>query len=924
MIQANTQRRRRSSQQSISPQFLLRVGGLPIDVVDALHFEQTVERIEQLLSLEKILAERKDALVDAMFEEVNAHKGHQALRRKLINLKRDIFNQKMLDGLAEKRELALLLSAPARELLLAWLDIWKRYQELLADAPLLFTQELEQKRALLKATINTPGFRQGIALASPALDSAVDAYLVAANDHLNRNARTVERSLMEYLLRTACKTSPFSTFTSVAAGSFAPLAGATAPDISYQAGEMLPRSFTTFNVAVLYKLSNVLLNSATLRTDFFVRLTPGWQMQDEYIRYVRRISQDNGKEDGLMALSTVHEDVFYLPLGRMLEALQALLDHGQKMRLSEISAALCALPEYTQAREEIDTYLDRLLQLGLLVVPDLQLDLQSGRVLSSYCQQLRALEIAEVDSLADSLQEIETLVDAYASAPHTQRPALMREVKRRVVDCFAALGEPEITLPRTLIYEDTILPQSQFVANELSWQKILSHMGELQQILPVFDLNLEKKIVTQGYFRARYGAGQRCDDFLAFVDDFRQNFFEQYLQGSKGSFGQSAHTNYFQQPELERLHSVRQVITDYLCRATAQQQSQGSELVLDDNFIQAILPYVPENKLDMASNAFLVQFAREGGDPLAIVNHIYAGFTQNFSRFVYFFCNEEGSQVLPLLKATLQRISPPGVVFAELKGGYDATNLNIHPPVTAYELVCPGERCTRPLEEQIPLEDLTILDDGGEGHLHLYSKRLGKEVIPLYLGFLLPMLLPETQQILLSFSYTSMCMLDLWKGINEQAADEKLVAYPRLRYKNLVLQRAQWRLPATLFPQREPGQDDFTFFLHLNRWRREQGLPRRIFIAPKQAFGSPKAQDQPAEEGNVAGQQMRNYKPLYLDFENFFSMTLLEALVRDSTHTLVLTEMLPNQGQLWLKQQGHSYVSEFMLEIHTIKEETDA
>jgi hypothetical protein len=127
-----------------------------------------------------------------------------------------------------------------------------------------------------------------------------------------------------------------------------------------------------------------------------------------------------------------------------------------------------------------------------------------------------------------------------------------------------------------------------------------------------------------------------------------------------------------------------------------------------------------------------------------------------------------------------------------------------------------------------------------------------------------------------------------------------------------------------LFPQREPGQDDFTFFLHLNRWRREQGLPRRIFIAPKQAFGSPKAQDQPAEEGNVAGQQMRNYKPLYLDFENFFSMALLEALVRDSTQTLVLTEMLPNQGQLWLKQQGHSYVSEFMLEIHTIKEETDA
>lgn len=923
MIQASTQRRKRSYQPDISPQFLLRVGGLPIDVVDALRFEQTVERIEQLLSLEQLLAERKDALVDAMFEEVNAHKESQALRRKLINLKRDIFNQKMLDAFEEKRSLALALSTPARELLLEWLDLWERYQQLLTDAPRLFAEELNQKRSALKATIATPGFRQGIALASPVLDSAVDAYLAASNQHLNRNARTAERSLMEYLLRTACKTSPFSTFTSVSAGSFVSPADSTTPDISYQASEMVQKSFTTLNVAVLYKLSNTLLASETLRKELSVRLTTGWQIQDEYIRYVRRIGMDSGEEDSPLALSAIHEDVFYLPLSRMLETLLALLDQGQTMRLREISAALRSLPEYAQAGEEIDAYLDRLLQLGLLVVPDLQLDLQSTRLLTSYCQGLRALRIATTDALADNLLEIEALVDAYATASHTQRNTLMGEVKRRVMDCFITLGAPEIAIPRTLIYEDTMLPLPQLAANEVAWQKILSDMAELQKILPAFDINMEKKIVTQGYFRARYGAGQRCDDFLAFVDDFRQNFFEQYLQGSRASFGQSGHVNHFQQPELDRLHQVQQVVTNYMRQATAHQQEQSAEVILAEDFIQAILPYIPEAMLDIASNTFFAQFVRENKEPLAIVNHIYTGFTQNFSRFAYLFRSEEGYQVLPLLKETLQKISPPGAVYAELKGGYDATNLNMHPPVTAYELVCSGDKSTRPLDEQIPLEDLSIVDDGIDGHLRLYSKRLEKEVIPLYLGFLLPMMLPEIQQILLTFSYNTMCILNLWKGVKEKPAEEQLVAYPRLRYKNLVLQRAEWKLSSAQFPQRDPGQDDFTFFLNINRWRREKGLPRQLFVASDKVFGAPKAQEQSAKEGKPA-QQMRNYKPLYLDFENFFVVTLLEALVRDSTQTLVLSEMLPNQDQLWLEQQGQSYVSEFVLEINTTRGETDA
>ncbi|WP_265736789.1 lantibiotic dehydratase [Actinacidiphila yeochonensis] len=65
-------------------------------------------------------------------------------------------------------------------------------------------------------------------LASPTLDGQLDAYISDAAPVPDKRGRKKERSLLSYLYRTACKTSPFSTFTAVATGEFRP-APAPAP-----------------------------------------------------------------------------------------------------------------------------------------------------------------------------------------------------------------------------------------------------------------------------------------------------------------------------------------------------------------------------------------------------------------------------------------------------------------------------------------------------------------------------------------------------------------------------------------------------------------------------------------------------------------------------------------------------------------------
>jgi hypothetical protein len=295
-----------------------------------------------------------------------------------------------------------------------------------------------------------------------------------------------------------------------------------------------------------------------------------------------------------------------------------------------------------------------------------------------------------------------------------------------------------------------------------------------------------------------------------------------------------------------------------------------------------------------------------------IINHIYPGLTLMFSRFAHFFREEEGHHLIAQLRATLQQLQPLGAVFAELKGGNDTTNLNLHPQVTGYELVCPGDLSSRPQDEQIPLEDLFIQDDERAGTLRLYSKRLGKEVIPLYLGFLHPIALPEIQQVLLNFSYAATCPLDLWRGVSIATDEDTIVYYPRLRYKDIVLQRAHWEIPAGAFPRRASGQPDEDFFLSVTRWRHTHGLPSRVFVT----FESPRPTPSSHPAAAELAQRTRSYKPLYVDFENYFSVALLEVSLHDVTDRLHMTEMLPQADHLWLKYEGQSYISELVWEMN--------
>lgn len=879
------------------PRFMLRVGGLPYETAAALATPASAAWADGVLDARLRLRERGARLADTLQERVAHLLEDPAARRTLINLRRDVYNLRAPRGLA-----AAEAHLPAAELaeLHAWAAERERHEALLLTGSAILAEEIAAGRRELRRVARDTDLRLGIQLSSPSMDAYLDGYLRRADGALSKRERRIERSLLEYLFRTACKTSPFSTLTAVSAGVFAETDG---EPLAASVSGWGKRGSARLNIAVLARLSDLLTTAPEVRRDLPLRATSSTQVGRDRVRYLRKVRGANGDADAAVTLDAVHESLFFLPGGDTLTDVLAMFEGGATVRFAEAVRRLCERDARRPA-EEVARYLAQLLRLGLLVVPDLHLDIHDPDPVGSYRRGLQRLGTRWADELAVLVEQMGADVSEFAEGELSHRRELLARVGESVAQAHRTLGRDDVPVLRTLVYEDTTLPGLAVTGDTGTWARRLTPgLARLARILPAFDGNLVRRLVTKGYFRARYGEGGRCEDFLSFAHRFDQDFYSNYNQRLRrhqrfDGTDLRPYDNWFRQEEIAGIDRARAAVAEQMRRRGRDARTTGADVELDEGFLEAVEGLLPRPE-GLRSLSFFLQLAdgtdrdRAGngvddgaGDPLVVVNRVYSGLTLLFSRFAH--CFDDG--LTASLRRSLADAVPQGAVFAELKGGYDATNLNLHPVVTPYEVVCPGETSFRPAHEQIPVEDLIVEHDAAADRLRLRSRRLGVEVIPVYLGFLLPMALPEVQQVLLNFSCTTMVQLDLWEGTGLPDGDSGVL--PRVRLGNMVLQRKSWRFAADQLPPVVAGQSDEQWYLVWREWQRSHGLPGRVFAS-------------------LGGE----HKPQYVDFDSYACLRLLETAARKSDSAVVLTEMLPGPGQLWLRDGRHRYVTELTVQL---------
>ncbi|WP_327367858.1 lantibiotic dehydratase [Streptomyces sp. NBC_01217] len=886
--------------------FMLRVAGLPVESVRALRCPDSRRWADEVLYATERLRADGERLGDLIHGLVGGSED-EALRRTLLALRRDVFNNRLPRPEAADRATDLVekLDTAAGEALAAWLTGRRRLEEHRAAGAALLADETGRARAALRRMAGEERLRKGLPLASPTLDAQLDAY--ARSDAAappDKKQRKIERSLLSYLYRTACKTSPFSTFTGVALGTFTKGAGDGGQGLGVQGlGVRVDDAWAgrlRLNVAAVGRLAEAVIADPVRRADLPVALASGWGRDDDRVRYVRRwVTQ--GDEDSAVTFDAVKDRLFFLRRSGTLERLLGLFEEHGTLRYGELAGWLA---EDRGADEpECAHYLRALLDLGMIQVPCLRTEVHDTDPLRAFQTSLRGLGRPWADRLAERLEAPAACVERFADAGPDERRSLMEELRT----ALRALQEEELgtdraRVPQTLLYEDVSAGRH----TELSapaWEELAAGpLGAVERVLPAFDLTLPQRVTFKGFFLARYGQGGRCDDLLKLVHDFHEDFFDQYMSFTAKRTTFDADGNYVPEenwlslPQLKALDTARQTFVERMRTLWSQWEKEGAgsgEIRIGDDFLDEVASQLEPVAAEFTPLAHHVQIVDRPADPLLVLNRSYGGVSFPFSRFTHLFDGLDEQ----LLDADADLV-PEGAVLAEVTGGPVTSNLNLHGRLTEYEIVCPGERGTLPEANRIHLDDLHLAHDLATDRLVLRSTRLGKEVVPVYLGYLVPLALPELPRTLLLLSPTSMSPLNVWGGVPEGAPEGGVTTRPRVRHGSVVLGRRSWSAPAAVLPLRGPGAGDDAWFLDWHAFRRAHALPDRVFatIADSGARGATGA------------------KPSYVDFDSPLSLAAFEALIKTAGARVVFREMLPDEDGLHTVSGRGRHVAELAVE----------
>ncbi|MFI0934717.1 lantibiotic dehydratase [Streptomyces sp. NPDC021019] len=883
---------------------MLRVAGLPVDDVRALRCpdsrrwaDDVLDTTEQLALLAAKAGDQLHGLIGGSDDE--------PLRRALLKLRRDVFNNRLPDPSAAEDGLARVaaLDPAAARALADWLTGRRALAGKRDEGAGLLAAETGRSRTELARIAGHERLRKGLLLASPTLDAQLDAYrhkASRAGARPDRKQRKIERSLLSYVYRTACKTSPFSTFTAVAPGVFGGSDG-----LRVRVGEEW-RTQVRLNVVALGRLADAVIADPVRRADLPLALASGWGRDDDRVRYVRRWVTA-GDDDTAVTFDAVKDRLFFLRRSGTLERLLGLFEERGTLRHGELAAWL--EQDRGAAREECEQYLGALLDVGMVQAPCLRTEVHDTDPLRAFQDALRGLDRPWADRLADRLEEPAAHAARFAEAAPDERRALLESVRaglRAVQE--EELGAARAKVPQTLLYEDAAAGPRRATGTGVAldpaaWEELAAGpLAAVERVLPAFDLTLPQRITFQGFFLARYGRGGRCDDLLKLVHDFHEDFFDQYMTFTASRTPYDAEGTYVPEVNwlgLERLRSLDTARRTFTARMTALWEAAeaaepgAAEVRLDDAFLGAVAGELGGLEADFAPMSHHVQIADRPGDPLVVLNRSYGGVSFSFTRFTQLF-DGLGERLL----ADTDALVPDGAVLAEVTGGPVTSNLNLHARLTPYEIVCPGERGTLEAEFRIELDDLYLVHDPGADRLALRSVRLDREVIPVYLGYLVPLALPELPRTLLLLSPTSMAPLNVWAGVPEGEPRGGVTGRPRVRHGSLVLSRRSWSAPATVLPLHRPGTPEDGWFLDWHALRRTHGLPDRVF----------------ATVSDTGARGATGAKPQYLDFDSPLSLSAFEALVKSPDARVVFREMLPDEDTLPTVSGHGRHVAELAVE----------
>ncbi|RKR91995.1 lantibiotic biosynthesis dehydratase-like protein [Micromonospora pisi] len=793
-------------------------------------------------------------LSDALHDTATAH-DPRFHRTVVLPLRRDIHNGRLPRTTTRSALGDLAERVPG-------LDEWLRAQDEIArltgTVAAAAPAALAAEREALAGICRHDEVRRAVTLIGTDLLRGVDR-VAASGAHPDSRARKAEPTVLRYALRASSKTSPLSWFTQVA------WAGWAGPDTAERVDAGAPVAVTALNRTPLAAVTASVLGAAPRRDQLPHRLAPGLRLLDGRVVFRRDVPVP-----GSHRLAVQREEEVGLahnrPLDLVVAAVRAAGPAGAAP--ADLAGTLAArLPGPAERTGPAAlTYVRGLVEAGLLT-PVAPFDPQRATAVRDFADWL---DRHDATRLASGLRDLQADADTFPELTATDRPAALHRITQRWQVVCDEAGVPES--PASPLTED-VGRRGRMLLGPTHGADAAATLPELGALVELFDQHLLVRRLLRDRFVAQFGIGGRCAELTEFTADLTDIWQAADLVGVDGRMAASGERQHLLTDELRGLAEGRAALTAAI-RACAE--PGAPEVRLHRRLLTEAAEAVPRWAYGRpASYSFFVQPAVTPSGPLLAVNHVYAGFGRFTSRFLDLVHPSAGAAVA----AQLRRTFDPAARLAQFRP-VNGFNANLHP------LVAPDEVVEDPALGGIVADELELWHHAETDQIRLRHRGSGQFVDVLYLGFLVPFVMPDRFAPL--YGDLGCGIVDL-SHLTTAATVDGVAVRPRLRYRNVVLSRRSWTVP----PDRVAGwrteldADGEVPALATARGRARWGLPEHVFLSSDGAT---------LRRPEDLFHYLDRPKPQYVDLGNALHLRCLSRLLGRHSSAVQISEAMPVPG----------------------------
>jgi hypothetical protein len=898
-----------------APHYLVRVAGASIDALRRLRSPETVASIDRGIAAEERLAASRDAVADIVFDAVRRC-ATDAERRPLIGLKRDVFNLRDIDP----EPLATCFGGDELARLRDWRDAVRDYRDAQSDGAAHFRDELAVARARLWDTVDAVHLPAALQASNPALYRLWEHRARNRGERHTKSERQLELTLATYLARMATRATPLSTLASVGYGFWT--ANGHVPSAAFSQNDV--RTRFRFNRTMLRSIEAKLAAAAGIRPHLAPRVNPSLRVADGAAEWIRTVILND--ENNAWICQRQRQSFNKVPLS---PALARLLEIVDGVKSYAAVAEQLAAEGLTESAMRAAAFLDQLIEVQLLLndfgVPDL-----SPQYEAELERTLRAIPDEFAQRTADLLARLDATIDQAARHGRHTAPAAILDVRNAAADLCRHAGLEVSAQHKNIVYQDSSVA---FERLELP-SKIARRAGDdaalWARIVSFFDLATVQDRLATAFFLEHHGADESVD-LLDFYRQYLKMFREALptlLQAVTNDDWRSISLHHFRQ--LEEIRRCQDRIGEFL---QGQIAGAGDEVSIDCEALCALLDEIDLGVPAAPSVALLCQpISPDGSDGIVLLRAL-PGLGKCLSRFTYLFDDGGENALLDSIRRTTAQLADGEQLLADLGGvfGYNGNLRHLHTDAT---IEYPGTLPPRGAREVIKLHDLVLRYDAARHRLRAWSATLGREVVPVDLGFMFFALQPPLYQFLVQVSPLGQMSAPPLRALLA-GTPQDVRTLPRVRLGSLVLQRRQWIFKPDAVPARQDNEDDFAYMARVRRWARSHALPEEVYVrtrpsrhpareleerarrAADGAADAPSAGDNGRENG---GNDLP--EALYVDFANAFLVAAFRRLCTGAANDIVVEECLPSTDSLFARGDGERHVMELVIEL--VREEAPA